>query len=328
MLMGVTSDANTLGLVSIIVPLYNSEKTILPTFNSLVNSSYKNIEILLIDDGSNDNTKSICEEFVKIYNNVKYFRKKNGGVASARNFGISKARGQFIALCDHDDYWVPNKLEKQIVLFQNNNVGVVYSGSYTLDDSGIMKKRIYDRYYEGACSMRILVDNCIPASSVVIRKECLNSVGFFEENRLLSGVDDKHLWVRISKEYNVLAVREELIIHRTGSNCYSFQEDKMFDAEIFCLEDLKKYISDQSGYELFMRRAFKNVYSHYGKNFFHMGNYEKARHCFFLLVKYKIVSVYLFYYIICLFPYSIISRARISFKIFKEKFFCNIKCLL
>lgn len=90
--------------ISIIVPIYNVEKFLPRCVESLVNQTYGNIEILLIDDGTKDNSAIMCDEYAKKYNNVKAFHKKNGGLSDARNYGIEKATGKYIAFVDSDDF--------------------------------------------------------------------------------------------------------------------------------------------------------------------------------------------------------------------------------
>ena len=99
-------------LVSVIVPCYNGEKDIERCLNSIVNQTYKKIEVIVVDDGSKDNSKELIKEYVNNYPNVNYYYKKNGGLSSARNFGLKKATGDYIAFVDSDDYIDLKMLEK------------------------------------------------------------------------------------------------------------------------------------------------------------------------------------------------------------------------
>ena len=116
---------NTTNLVSIIIPTYNREKYLEEAILSIINQTYKNFEILVIDDGSKENyAERICNK----YNNCTYLYKKNGGVSSARNFGIKKSKGDFIAFLDDDDVWKINKLEIQLnLLLKNRNIDCIHS---------------------------------------------------------------------------------------------------------------------------------------------------------------------------------------------------------
>ena len=98
-------------MVSIIVPIYNSEKYLHACLDSIVSQTYKNIEIILVNDGSIDKSGVICDEYSRKYNNIKVFHKENGGVSSARNLGIDNATGQYLAFVDPDDYIDANMYE-------------------------------------------------------------------------------------------------------------------------------------------------------------------------------------------------------------------------
>lgn len=108
--------------VSVIVPVYNSERTLPNCIHSILNQTYKNIEIIIVDDGSNDNSEKICNNFKKIYSNIIYVRQKNNGVSSARNTGIKKSSGKYIMFVDSDDTIDSNLIEELIKKNNNNNL--------------------------------------------------------------------------------------------------------------------------------------------------------------------------------------------------------------
>lgn len=108
--------------VSVIVPVYNSERTLPNCIYSILNQTYKNIEIIIVDDGSNDNSEKICNKFKKIYSNIIYVRQKNNGVSSARNTGIKKSSGKWIMFVDSDDTIDSNLIEELIKKNNNNNL--------------------------------------------------------------------------------------------------------------------------------------------------------------------------------------------------------------
>lgn len=124
-------------LVSIITPMYNSEHFILETIGSVVNQTYTNWELLLIDDGSTDNTIKIVEDFKSKYANIKLLQNDtNLGAAKSRNKGILEAKGDYIAFLDADDVWKPNKLEVQILFMQTHNCEVSFSSYEQINESG------------------------------------------------------------------------------------------------------------------------------------------------------------------------------------------------
>ena len=121
-------------LVSVIIPTHNREQFLEEAINSVSEQTFNDLEILVIDDGSIVNyAKTICSK----YKNCTYYYKENGGLSSARNFGISKAKGAYIAFLDDDDRWVLNKLEKQVqVLDEMNDIDCVHSSALVIDANG------------------------------------------------------------------------------------------------------------------------------------------------------------------------------------------------
>jgi teichuronic acid biosynthesis glycosyltransferase TuaG len=129
-------------LVSIIIPTYNTEKFISATLQSVINQSYKNCEMILVDDASTDQTVSIIEEFAQNDSRIKLFKlAKNSGNGFARNVALEKATGKYIAYLDADDVWFPEKLEKQIQFLKSNNLPFTFSFYDCIDEEGNNLKR-------------------------------------------------------------------------------------------------------------------------------------------------------------------------------------------
>lgn len=115
-------------LVTVIIPTYNREDSIIRTLQSILNQSYRPLDIVIIDDGSQDNTKDIIQPYLAVDNNcsIRYFYQKNAGVSAARNYGIKMARGEYISFCDSDDILLPGKIEKQVRYMQQEGADVSY----------------------------------------------------------------------------------------------------------------------------------------------------------------------------------------------------------
>lgn len=128
--------------VSIVVPIYNVENYLKRCIKSLINQTYENIEILLINDGSKDKSKSICESYVDEDKRIKLYNKENGGLSDARNFGIEKATGKYILFVDADDYIEENAIEKLIYFMVNNDLDILTTNAYMEDGSNT--KRLFD----------------------------------------------------------------------------------------------------------------------------------------------------------------------------------------
>ena len=134
-------------LISIILPVYNAEKYIKKCLNSLINQSYKNIEILCIDDGSKDNSYNIIEEFKD--ERIKLFKQENSGPAKARNVGLSNAKGEYIMFCDADDWYEPNMCELMLETIINQNVDFVVCDCNIIDYyEGKLRRSIEVNYYK------------------------------------------------------------------------------------------------------------------------------------------------------------------------------------
>jgi glycosyltransferase involved in cell wall biosynthesis len=131
-------------LVSIIIPTYNSEKFIMDTIQSVQNQTYKNWEVILVDDCSSDNTVFIVLEMIQKDSRIQFFQlKKNSGTGIVRNIGVNNANGRYIAFLDADDLWVPNKLKKQIDFLSNNDLPFTFSFYDCIDEEGnSLEKRV------------------------------------------------------------------------------------------------------------------------------------------------------------------------------------------
>ncbi len=193
-------------IVSVIIPMYNSEKTIKKTLDSVISQKYKNFEVIVVNDGSTDSSKDIVEEFIKANNShdIILVNQENRGVSIARNNGIKLAKGEFIALLDSDDYWENNKLYEQVKVMRNNN-DIYLLG--TLAKSHKKRRSIEEiRYIKFS---KLLFKNYLNTSSVMIRKDVFNMVGYFNARKRYS--EDYDLWLRICKRYKVAIYMKELV---------------------------------------------------------------------------------------------------------------------
>ena len=199
-------------IVSVIIPTYNRAALLPRAIRSVLNQSFQDFELIIVNDGSTDNTEEVVKSFED--NKIRYIRhEKNRGGSAARNTGIKAAQGQYIGLLDDDDEWLPEKLEKQINKFQglSEGYGVVYSGfSYVYDKKGeiicnnvpMLRGNVYDS----------LIKGCILGSPTpVIKKICFQKAGFFDET--LPSCQDWDMWIRISKNYNFDFVPDILAKH-------------------------------------------------------------------------------------------------------------------
>ncbi len=210
-------------LVSVIIPTYNRESTIEKSLQSVMNQTYKNIEIIVIDDGSTDNTENIVKDIQD--ERILYIKQENKGVSRARNTGILNSKGEYIAFQDSDDIWHANKLEVQMKKFRNSQYGLVYSSFnkiYEKKNSVLPKLK---RGKEGNIYFDLLKLNFIGCPTVILKKEVVEKCGIFDES--LHKYEDWEYFIRISREYKVLFVEEVLV-----DSYYSPEGVNKFDKKV------------------------------------------------------------------------------------------------
>lgn len=203
-------------LISIIIPTYNAGEFIGRALESVYNQTYKNIEVIVIDDGSEDDTDLILEDYM-LNDNFTYIKKWHSGLAAvARNEGLEAAVGSYVAFLDADDYWAPDKLKKQIELFKNEEIGLVYSNGHIMDT-----KKLYSKLakpHKGNVFDKLISKNFIATSSVIIRREVLDEIGVFSEDPNFRVGEDYDLWLRIAQKYKVGYAPEDLFAYRLNQN--------------------------------------------------------------------------------------------------------------
>lgn len=203
--------------VSVIVTCYNYAKYLEGCLMSILNQTYQDFELILVNDGSTDDTDEIVSGFLD-NDKIVYINQSNTGQAIATNNGITRASGELIAFLDADDLWEPTKLEKQVSLFTNDQIGVVYSRIKFMNEAGqLLDTESTGKYYSprsGYVTDYLLFENFVPYSSAVVRKECFDKLGMFNPE-YKNGLD-WDLWLRISIEYEFAFVDEHLLLYRRG----------------------------------------------------------------------------------------------------------------
>lgn len=220
--------------VDIIIPTYNGMPWLASTLESVLAQSYEDIKVYIIDDGSSDGTA----DYVRSINDsrIAYLRKPNGGVSSARNFGIRHSSSPFIAFLDADDIWIPQKIEKQMKIMNTNpKVGLVYGHHYLIDEKDVVLSnlRINKR---GNIFTDLCDGNCIAgsASMALIRRNVVEELGVFDET-LING-EDWEYWLRIAKKYEVDFVPEIIASIRVHTNNAQGNTRRMADGLIKTLD--------------------------------------------------------------------------------------------
>lgn len=209
---------NSSELVSIIMAAYNAEKTIENAIKSVLNQTYTNFELLVVDDASKDKTVKIVKKFCEQDKRVKLFlNDENKGISYTRKRALDNTNGMWIAILDSDDEWTIDKLEKQFVLQKEENADLIFSGSAFMDEQG----NAIDWYFnapEKVGYRQLLKQNVISNSSALVRKE------LYEKNYAIgdSMHEDFAIWLRILKNGVVAyGVDEPLLIYRLAKSSKS-----------------------------------------------------------------------------------------------------------
>lgn len=210
-------------MVSVIIPSFNRENVIKRSVDSVLAQTYKDFEIIVVDDGSSDNTKKVIEQIQDI--RVRYVWQKNAGACAARNHGIDEAKGEYIAFQDSDDVWHPDKLEKQLKALERYHADVVFCKLNQIDNSGSSTKIPAD-VPEGECAhLNNLLG--IGTQSIVGKKEVFKDIRFDPE---FPRFQDMELIYRIIQKYKVYCLDDGLVDYYIGSDSISRNYKKLYQA--------------------------------------------------------------------------------------------------
>ncbi|MGB1219094.1 MAG: glycosyltransferase family 2 protein [Flavobacteriales bacterium] len=231
--------------ISVVIPVYNAEKSIVAALDSVLNQTYPVAEIILVNDGSKDNSEQVIFDYKNQHPDLEihYFKQKNQGPSAARNFGIKKAKYPFITFLDSDDVWLNRKNEVQMFWFEKR------PDFYLLGGNNLGKNIVgaeEDELIEIPLS-RLVLKNYFLTQGVLLRSEVFQQVGYFNESMRFS--EDYNLWLRIAAEYKSGLVNTECFNYNNGEainvNGLSGQFWEMQKGELSNFKELyqKAYIS-------------------------------------------------------------------------------------
>ena len=200
------------GKISVILPTYNREASLGRAIESVLNQTYRNFELIVIDDGSTDDTSRIIRKHKK---RIRYYSQLHSGVSSARNLGLEKSEGTWVAFLDSDDYWLPQKLARQMECLAKNPQWLVMQTDEKWIRRGVvvnpMKKH---RKYSGWIFPQCLPLCIVSPSAVIVHQKVFNDVGVFDAS--LPVCEDYDLWLRIALKYEIGLLPEKLIVKTGG----------------------------------------------------------------------------------------------------------------
>lgn len=216
-------------MVSVIMPVYNSEKYISKALQSVISQRYSNLEIIVVDDCSTDKSSEIISEFVEHNSNIAYYKlKRNSGVAYARNYGIRKARGRFLAFLDSDDIWGKEKLREQLKVFDfHKGCPMAYTPIIIIDENGnIIKSK---KELKSLVSYKYLLKNTMIATSTVILDRYVVQ---HTEMPNRKSAEDYSLWLSVLKEYgSAYCCQKAVTFYRKSST--SLSSNKLREIKYF-----------------------------------------------------------------------------------------------
>lgn len=218
-------------LVSVIIPVYNGTNFLSQAIESVLSQSYPHFELIVVDDGSTDQTWSIIEAYGS---RLRGYRKENGGVASALNLGIQKAKGDYIAWLSHDDLFLPNKLERQIEFLQSHSqFKACYSDYYDIDENGRLIRGITCPWYPRQIALQTMFSQAyINGSTMLIDRSCFDDIGLF--NTCYRYNQDTEMWLRILSKYEIGRTPEKLGKYRihSGQGSYKKAVDRETETQV------------------------------------------------------------------------------------------------
>ncbi|MCA9408093.1 MAG: glycosyltransferase [Candidatus Omnitrophica bacterium] len=267
--------------VSIIIPAYNKAELTIRTIESVLKQTYKNIEIIVIDDGSTDHT----QQALAVYEGkIRYIYKDNGGACSARNLGIKLATGEFIGILDCDDLYCERKIELSMkYLTDHPEFDIVHTAAYFIDG----EDKIIGQYShpksrkQGVIANRLIMGNFICNSTVIIRKKCFDEVGVFDETFFTPA--DWDMWIRLAEKFKVGYLDIPLSKYRVTDN-YIFSKLELSREEEFKV--IKKFVErNPMSRGLLKHRALSNLHLRYAQCYLLKDNVQQLKLDFILSLK-------------------------------------------
>ncbi len=225
--------------VEVIIPAYNAATFLTAALESVICQSFTDWRILLVDDGSTDDTAAIATSYAeRLGPRLKYIYQQNAGLPAARNTAIRHAEGEYLALLDSDDVWLPCRLTETLKVFARSEaIGLTYGFIDGIDPQGriISTFQTPSKHPEGRIAPYIYMREIdLPCPSITFRKVCVEKVGDFDET--MRATEDRDLWLRIALQYEVALVCEVIAQYRTSPQAMTSDPERMFQAQLRFIE--------------------------------------------------------------------------------------------
>ncbi len=281
--------------VSVIVPTYNYGRFIEGCLNSIFSQTFKDFEVIVVDDGSTDGTGEIIKSYPRP---VRSIYQENRGLPAARNRAIEASQGEYLAFLDSDDLWLPEKLGEQVrIMDGDRELGIVFSDASAFDGEKIIRESILEEesICTGHCFARLFMGNFLVMPTVMIRKSCLRQTGLFDET--LPVVADYDLWLRISAFFRIGFVDRPLAMYRVHPSNMSKDFCRLLEDEIRVVQKVIELYPEKVkklGKKVNMRLS--SLYDQYGLEWVEKGEIGRATRCFLRAILEWPLSMRSFYY--------------------------------
>jgi len=280
-----------MSMVSVVIPAFNRRNHVTIAIDSVLAQTYQDHEIIVVDDGSTDDTRDVL---IPYQNKIRYFYQANRGIPATRNRGIKEARGTYVAFLDSDDYWRPDKLERQIDCFRENpSYGMVATRCSSFTPDGAFRKQ--NRPGKSGWILNDLFkENFIRTSSAMIKRECFQKVGLFDES--LFQVQEYDLWLRLALHYPIGFINEPLTVYL--DNPQGISTDGLIGRRYRLRVLEKPYLQDAIPPPLY-RQRLASSYHYIGRHLLTRGETVEGRNYLKHALSLKPVNLKnLFYYIV------------------------------
>ncbi len=265
--------------VSIITPTYNCATFLPEAIDSVIAQTYQDYELLLIDDGSKDHTAKLATDYQRRFpTKIRYIYQDNQGLANARNTAIRAATGEFFALLDADDVWLPKRLEEEVRVMESDpQIGLVHANiNWIAEDGTLIGIAERDqRYLSGPMFENIFLRRAdIACPTVLFRKAACDRVGLFDPNLARLGCEDRELWLRIAQEFKVVYLNQVLANYRQRMTSMSRNREKMLAARRYVVN---KMCVPGGPYANLKGQALGKIHRDLGDESLLAGHYSQAR---------------------------------------------------
>lgn len=270
--------------VSVVIPTYNYGRYVGEAVESVLKQSFQDLEVIVVDDGSTDDTRERLERF---RGRIRYIYQQNKGLSVARNTGIRAAHGAYVAFLDSDDLWLPEKLALQVpILDTRQQVGMVYTDVQFFNDQTkaiIGTHGPKDPHPSGRILSQLVLWNVIPSPTPLVRRSIFDRAGLFDEN--LTASEDWDLWIRIAKVCEVYCVDLPLAKYRLHISNMHRNLQRMKESQLAVLDKIFADPRLPKDVIRLRQRAYSKVYENYSALCFLREEYDLARRDFIRAVK-------------------------------------------